>query len=124
VETTSFELAELAIGGRRGDALIALRQALHAGVEPVLIIAALAHSLRQMARVGGSRGSVAEVAKELGVQSWQVQRARTQLQGWDEVGLGVAIMEVAQTDAAVKGVGLQPDYALERVVDIVARRGH
>lgn len=123
VETTSFELAELAIGGRRGDALIALRQALHAGVEPVLIIAALAHSLRQMARVGGSRGSVAEVAKELGVQSWQVQRARSQLQGWDEVGLGVAIMEVAQTDAAIKGVGLQPDYALERVVDIVARRG-
>lgn len=124
VETTSFELAELAIGGRRGEALTALRQALHSGVEPVLIIAALAHSLRQMARVGGTRGSVGDVAKELGVQTWQVQRARGQLQGWDEVGLGTAIMEVAQTDAALKGVGMQPDYALERVVDIVARRGH
>ena len=123
VETTSFELAELAIAGNRGDALVALRQALHAGVEPVLIVAALAHSLRQMARVGGARGSVADVAKQLGVQTWQVQRARSQLQGWDEVGLGTAIMEVAQTDAAIKGVGMQQDYALERVVDVVARRG-
>ena len=123
METTSFELAELAIAGRRGEALTALRQALHSGVEPVLIVAALAHSLRQMARVGGTRGSVGEVAKALGVQTWQVQRARSQLQGWDEVGLGTAIMEVAQTDAAIKGVGMQPDYALERVVDLVARRG-
>lgn len=123
VETTSFELAELAIAGHRGDALVALRHALHAGVEPVLIVAALAHSLRQMARVGGFHGSVADIAKQLGVQTWQVQRARSQLHGWDEVGLGVAIMEVAQTDAAIKGIGMQPDYALERLVDIVARRG-
>ena len=123
VETTGFELAEHAIAGRRGDALAGLRHALNTGVEPVMIIAALAHSLRNMARVGGTRGSVADVSKELGLQSWQVQRARSQLQGWDEVGLGVAIMEVARTDAALKGMGTEPGYALERCVDIVARRG-
>jgi DNA polymerase-3 subunit delta len=123
VETTGFELAEHAIAGRRGDALAGLRHALNTGVEPVMIIAALAHSLRNMARVGGTRGSVADVSKELGLQSWQVQRARSQLQGWDEVGLGVAIMEVARTDAALKGMGAEPGYALERCVDIVARRG-
>jgi len=123
VETTGFELAEHAIAGRRSDALAGLRHALNTGVEPVLIIAALAHSLRNMARVGGTRGSVADVSKELGLQSWQVQRARSQLQGWDEVGLGVAIMEVARTDAALKGMGAEPGYALERCVDIVARRG-
>lgn len=76
-----------------------------------------------MARVGGTRGSVGDVAKELGLQTWQVQRARSQLQGWDEIGLGVAIMEVARTDAALKGMGLEPGYALERCVDIVAQRG-
>lgn len=123
VETTSFELAEHAIAGRRGEALRALRHAVNAGVEPVLIVAALAHSLRQMARVGGTRGSVADVAKSIGLQTWQVQRARAQLQGWDEVGLGVAIMEVARTDAALKGMGAQPDYTLERLVDLVATRG-
>jgi DNA polymerase-3 subunit delta len=123
VETTGFELAEHAIAGRRGEALGALRHALNTGVEPVMVIAALAHSLRNMARVGGSRGSVGDVAKELGLQTWQVQRARAQLQGWDEIGLGVAIMEVARTDAAIKGLGYDPDYALERAVDIVSRRG-
>ena len=123
VETTGFELAEHAIAGRRGEALAGLRHALNTGVEPVLIIAALAHSLRNMARVGGTRGSVGDVAKELGLQTWQVQRARSQLQGWDEIGLGVAIMEVARTDAALKGMGLEPGYALERCVDIVAQRG-
>lgn len=123
VETTSFELAEMAISGRRGDALAGLRHALHAGVEPVLIVSALAHSLRQMARVGGQTGSPGDIAKELGLQQWQVQRARSQLQGWDEVGLGTAIMHVAQSDAALKGLGSDPDYALERVVDLVARRG-
>lgn len=124
VETTSFELAEHAIAGRRGEALRALRHAINGGVEPVLIVSALAHSLRQMARVGGNRGSVADVAREIGLQTWQVQRARSQLQGWDEVGLGIAIMEVARTDAAIKGLGAQPDYALERLVDVIAQRGH
>ena len=123
VETTGFELAEHAIAGRRGEALAGLRHALNTGVEPVLIIAALAHSLRNMARVGGTRGSVGDVAKELGLQTWQVQRARSQLQGWDEIGLGIAIMEVARTDAALKGMGLEPGYALERCVDIVSQRG-
>jgi DNA polymerase-3 subunit delta len=76
-----------------------------------------------MARVGGQTGSPGDIAKELGLQQWQVQRARSQLQGWDEVGLGTAIMHVAQTDAALKGLGLDPDYSLERAVDLVARRG-
>lgn len=123
VETTSFELAEYAISGKRSQALVALRHALHSGVEPVLIVAALAHSLRQMARVGGQRGSTAEVAKTVGIQAWQVQKARAQLQGWDEAGLGVAIVEVARTDATLKGLGHDPDYALEHLVDLVARRG-
>jgi len=30
---------------------------------------------------------------------------------------------VARTDAALKGIGAEPGYALERCVDIVARRG-
>jgi DNA polymerase-3 subunit delta len=123
VETTSFELAEYAIAGKRAEALVALRHALHSGVEPVLIVAALAHNLRQMARVGGVRGSTGDVAKAVGIQTWQVQKARAQLQGWDEVGLGTAIVEVARTDATLKGLGHDPDYALERLVDLVSRRG-
>jgi DNA polymerase-3 subunit delta len=63
------------------------------------------------------------VAQELGIPSWQVRLARGNLQGWEEAGLGRAIMEVAATDSAVKGFGPHPHYALERMVRVVSRRG-
>jgi DNA polymerase III subunit delta len=124
VETSSFDIANLAISGNQGQALTALRQALNHGVEPILIVSALAHSLRTMARVGGKRGSPDDIAKDLGMKAWQVSRARNQLQGWDDVGLGQAIREVAFADAALKGLGHDPDWQLEKMVGLVAHRGH
>lgn len=124
VETTSFDIANLAIGGNHGEALAALRHALNHGVEPVLIVSALAHSLRAMARVGGRRGSPDDVAKQLKVQAWQVSRARGQLSGWDDVGLGQAIREVALADATLKGLGDDPGWQLEKAVSVVSHRGH
>jgi DNA polymerase-3 subunit delta len=52
-----------------------------------------------------------------------VRNARNSLQGWDEAGLGTAIVEVANTDAAVKGAARDPHYALERLVRAVSLRG-
>ncbi len=124
VETSSFDIANVAISGHLGPALQALRQALNHGVEPVLIVSALAHSLRSMARVGGRRGSPDDIARELGMKPWQVSRARSQLQGWDDVGLGTAIREVALTDATLKGLGDDPEWHLEKMVSVVAHRGH
>lgn len=124
VETTSFDIANLAIAGNHGAALAALRHALNHGVEPVLIVSALAHSLRAMARVGGLRGSPDDVARQLKVQAWQVSRARSQLGGWDDVGLGQAIREVALADATLKGLGDDPGWHLEKAVSVVAHRGH
>ncbi|MGA1033653.1 MAG: DNA polymerase III subunit delta, partial [Aquiluna sp.] len=63
------------------------------------------------------------VAGELGMAPWQVRNARSSLQGWDQAGLGAAILEVAHTDGAVKGSGPSPDYALERLVRVVSMRG-
>ena len=54
---------------------------------------------------------------------WQARNARSSLQGWDQAGLGAAILEVAHTDGAVKGSGPNPEYALERMVRVVAMRG-
>ena len=124
VETGSFDIANVAISGQVGPALQALRQALNHGVEPVLIVSALAHSLRTMARVGGKRGSPDDIARELGMKPWQVTRARSQLQGWDDVGVGRALREVALTDATLKGLGDNPDWHLEKLVNVVAHRGH
>lgn len=124
VETSSFDIANLAISGHPGPALQALRQAINHGVEPILILSALAHTLRSMARVGGRRGSAEDIARELGLKAWQVTRARGHLQGWDDIGLGLAIREVALADATLKGLGDDPGWHLEKAVSLVAHRGH
>ncbi|WP_353813948.1 DNA polymerase III subunit delta [Agromyces sp. SYSU T00266] len=120
VETTAFEVADAAIAGRHGDALIALRHALDSGADPVPIVAAFAMKIRTMAKVAGSRGAS---ASSLGIAPWQVDRARRDLGGWSDEGLGVAVQALAAADAAVKGAERDPVFALERLVGIIAARG-
>ena len=55
VETSAFTVADTAIAGRYGEALIALRHALASGADPVPLVAAVASKLRTMARVAGNR---------------------------------------------------------------------
>lgn len=123
VEATTFQIADQAISGHFAEALALLRHAMNAGVEPVMIVAAFAMKLRTMALVGGASGSIDAVAGELGMAPWQARNARSSLQGWDQAGLGAAILEVTHTDGAVKGSGPNPAYALERMVRVVAMRG-
>ena len=56
VETSAFAVADTAIAGRYGEALIALRHALASGADPVPLVAAVASKLRTMARVAGTPG--------------------------------------------------------------------
>ncbi|WP_430646606.1 DNA polymerase III subunit delta [Agromyces sp. GXS1127] len=120
VETNAFEVADAAIAGRHGDALIALRHALDSGADPVPIVAAFAMKIRTMAKVAGSRGAS---ASSLGLAPWQVDRARRDLGGWSDEGLGAAVQALAAADAAVKGAERDPVFALERLVGIIAARG-
>lgn len=122
VETTGFAVADTAIAGRYGEALITLRHALASGVDPVPIVAAFATKLRTMARVAGSRESSAALAARLGLKDWQVDRARRDLTGWNEESLGRAIQAAARADADVKGASRDAVFALERLVTVVATR--
>jgi len=126
VEASGFKVADAAVGGDRGEALALLRHAIATGVDPVPIVAVLASQLRQLVRVGSAgRGSSANLARELGMAPWQVDRARRSLQGWEGPGLGRAIQAVAAADLEVKGGGRDPVYAVERaVLAITAARGH
>ena len=55
---------------------------------------------------------------------WQIDKARRELSGWNEAGLAAAVVALAEADAAVKGGGRDPVYAVERLVHTVAgRRG-
>ena len=123
VETNAFAVADAAIAGDYGQALGLLRHALATGADSVPMVAAFAMKLRTMAKVGGSRGSGGQLAGQLGLAPWQIDRARRDLQGWNEEGLGRAILAVADADAQVKGAGRDPVYSLEMLVRTVAARG-
>ncbi|GAA2008838.1 DNA polymerase III subunit delta [Brevibacterium samyangense] len=121
VEATGFKVADAAVAGRVSEALTLLRHAISTGTDPVPIVAAIAGKLRTMARVQGIGGSPAQVASELRIAPWQVDRARRDLRSWNDVALGRAILDVADADEAVKGGGRDPVYAVERLVTAVAR---
>lgn len=123
VETNAFEVADSAIAGRYGEALISLRQALDSGADPVPIVAAFAMKIRTMAKVSSARGASSQIAQQFGLAPWQVDRARRDLSGWTDAGLGRVIQMLAETDAGVKGASRDPVFALERLVSVVAARG-
>jgi DNA polymerase-3 subunit delta len=121
-EASGFAVADMAVEGRPGEALRQLRWALNVGVAPVLITSALATGVRNIARLGAApRGArPADLARELGMPPWKIDRVRAQLRGWSGPGIAAALCAVADADAAVKGAGDDPAYALERAVLAIA----
>lgn len=125
VEATGFRVADAAVAGNAPEALRLLRHAFASGVDPVPVVAVLASQLRQVAKVataGGGRS--ADLAKQLGMAPWQIDRAKSASRGWGGVRLGRAIQCVAAADFAVKGGGRDPQYAVEHAVLEVCRQRH
>jgi DNA polymerase-3 subunit delta len=122
VEATGFKVADAAVAGNAGEALRLLRHAIATGVDPVPIVAVLAQQLRQLVKVGSAgRGRSADVARDLGMAPWQVDKARRGLSGWGPEGLADAVQAVAHADFEVKGGGRDPVYAVERAVLTITR---
>ena len=124
VEATGFRVADAAVAGDTGEALRLLRHAIAVGVDPVPIVAVLAQQLRQLVRVGAAgRGRSVDVARDLGLAPWQVDKARRALGGWTPEALAGSITAVAAADFEVKGGGRDPVYAVEQaVLTITAQR--
>lgn len=120
IEATGFRVADAAIAGQTGQAVVLLRHALATGADPVPLVAALASKLRVLAKVAATRGRGAVAARDLGIAPWLVERALRDLSRWTPEGLAAAITAVAQADAEVKGGGRDPVFAVERAVIRVA----
>ncbi|WP_377643350.1 DNA polymerase III subunit delta [Oryzobacter terrae] len=117
VEATGFRVADATMAGDAGEALRLLRHAIAVGVDPVPIVAVLAQQVRQLVKVGAAgRGRSADVAREVGLAPWQVDKARRVLGGWSADALAVCVQAVATADFDVKGGGRDPVYAVERCV--------
>ena len=122
-EVSGFAVADRAIEGQVATALVQLRWALHAGTDPVPLVAALAMGLRHVAKVAAApRGtSPADLARDVGVPPWKVEAVRRQVRGWTPEGIAVALTAVAEADAQVKGGGADPVYALEKALVSIGR---
>lgn len=116
-EVSGFAVSDLAVVGRSGPAMEALRFALSVGVPHVVIADALADGVRSVARVASAgRGDQYALAKKLGMPPWKVKRATSQASGWTEAGLCSALGVVATLNADVKGAAVDPAFALELAV--------
>ena len=122
IETTGFDVADATIDGDLPTALVSLRSALETGTDPVMVTSAIASSLRNLAKVSGTnRGSKSfELAGELGMAPWQIDKARRQLAGWTPRGIASAVEAVAKADADVKGASSDPIFALEKALATIA----
>ncbi|MDT0443999.1 DNA polymerase III subunit delta [Streptomyces johnsoniae] len=121
-EASSFTVADRAVEGRTADALEALRWALATGVAPVLVTSALAQGVRAIGKLASAPGGMrqGDLARELGMPPWKIDRVRQQMRGWSANGVALALRAVADADAAVKGGGDDPAYALEKAVVAIA----
>lgn len=123
IEATGFDVADAVIAGEPSKTLISLRSALDSGTDPVMIISAVASSVRTLAKVSDApRGAKSfELAGSLGLAPWQIDKARRQLMKWRPGMISFAISELARADVGVKGGSADPIYALERAVVAIAR---
>ena len=123
IETTGYDVADAVLEGKVEAALISLRQALATGVDPVLIVSALASSIRTMAKVSSlpRNANSFQAASSLGLPPWQIDKARRQLSGWNPNSLSAAVIALADCDSDIKGASADPIYALERTVLSISR---
>lgn len=127
IETTGFDVADKVMEGNFAESLITLRHAITTGTDPVMITSAIASSLRGIAKVSGTNRAQKsfELAGELGMAPWQIDKARRQLNGWNANTLTAAVEAIAKCDAQVKGGASDPIYALEQALSRIcsARMG-
>jgi DNA polymerase-3 subunit delta len=117
-EVKSFAIADAALAGHTSTALEELRWALDNGTPSVLVTSAFATGLRGLAKFASAGRGMreADLAREAGVPPWKLRTIREQARGWDDEGLGTAIVAVAQADADVKGAASDAAFSLERMV--------
>lgn len=119
---TGYTIADLAVVGNISGALEALRWAFAVGVPLVLIADALADGVRTIGKVAGAGArQPQQIAAELGMPPWKIDKARRLLRGWNATGVATALAAVTQLNADIKGYAADPHYAVERAVIAVGQ---
>lgn len=118
VETNAFKIADAALSGNAAEAIRLFRHGFATGIDSVALVAALSMRIRQLARLFNDRNAAPAT---LGMQPWQIDKARKELSGWQEEQLAGLVQLAAQTDADVKGASRDPEYSVEKLLLAMAR---
>lgn len=119
-EVKGYAIADLAVGGDVEGAAEALRWAVMGGEAHVVLADALAEAVHAIARVAPLSGNQHQLAGELGMPPWRVQKVQRQARRWTRDSVAEAMRLVAALNADVKGAAADADYALETAVRKVA----
>jgi DNA polymerase-3 subunit delta len=119
-EVKGFDIADKAVTGDVAGAAEALRWAMMSGEPHVVLADALAEAIHSIARVGPLRGNPRDLAGELGMHWFRVEKAQKQARRWSRASIAEAMRLVATLNADVKGAAADADYALESTVRKVA----
>ena len=119
-EVKGYHIADAAVAGDVAGATEALRWAMLSGVPHVVVADALAEAVHTIARVASLRGNPNQLAGELGMAPWKVEKAQKQSRRWSPGRVATAIRLTAQLNADVKGAAADADYALETAVRTLA----
>jgi DNA polymerase-3 subunit delta len=124
-ESSGFAVADKAVDGDLAGALELARWGQSTGLAPVLVTSALASTLRSVALVASAgRQPAHQIAGQLGMPPWKVEKTQRQARGWRPDALSQALQAVARADADVKGAATDPAYAVERaLLAVVQARG-
>lgn len=117
-ELSGFDVADAVLSRDRVLALTTVRKAINNGVEPIAISTAIASQVRAMAKVStASRATKSfELASELGMPPWQIDKARKGLQSWNPESFKSMVVLLGELDLNLKGYASDPLYALEAAV--------
>ena len=118
VETNSFKIADAALSGNAAEAIRLFRHGFATGIDPVALVAALSMRIRQLAKLFNNRNPQPAA---VGMQPWQIDKAKRELAGWEERELADLVELLAQVDADVKGASRDPEYSIEKLLLSMAR---
>ncbi|MCT1449846.1 DNA polymerase III subunit delta [Corynebacterium sp. p3-SID1194] len=120
-EVSGFDIADQAVAGRTDRALASTRRALQLGISPVAIAAALANKVGDIAKLYQTRGNPEQIARTVGMHPFVAKKTMQVARNWSGHAVSEAVIIVADLDAAVKGQGGDPEFAVEDAVRRIAQ---
>ena len=113
-QVTGFFVADKAVAGHAGSAVLAARTAIAQGVDAIALIGALAAKVRVIALAMAIRNGTISSA-EAKVNPWALKMAMRQLAGWNSAGVSQCLQSLAWADEQCKGGSSDANYALSLI---------